>query len=89
MFAAAATFALIASASAAAPLLRGNGDVIPGQYMVMFHKTSTLADRDAHYAKLNVSRAPPLVTHLCCTIARASTRTCMHVSLIPSEDGGG
>jgi hypothetical protein len=53
MFASVA-FALLASAAATAPFHAGNGEIIPGEYIVMFHKTSTLAQRDAHMAKTEV-----------------------------------
>lgn len=54
MFASVAAFALLASAAAVAPLKRGNGDVIQGQYMVVFHKDSAPADREAHMNKMQV-----------------------------------
>jgi len=53
MFASVA-FALLASAAATAPFHAGNGEIIPGEYIVMFHKTSTLAQRNAHMAKTEV-----------------------------------
>lgn len=54
MFASVAAFTLLASAAAVAPLKRGNGDVIQGQYMVVFHKDSAPADREAHINKMQV-----------------------------------
>jgi hypothetical protein len=51
---AAVAFALLASASAVAPLNRATGDVIPNQYFVKFHKTSTQAQRDAHMGTIKV-----------------------------------
>lgn len=54
MFAPVAAFALLASASAVAPFHRGNGDVIPGEYMVVFQKDSAPADREAHINKIKV-----------------------------------
>ena len=83
MFAATATFALLASAVAVAPLKRGNGDVIPGQYMVMFHKTSTLADRDAHMAKINVC-----CSHACVLLVAPQCARKVSLACLPSSRKG-
>ena len=71
MFASVAAFALLASASAVAPFHRGNGDVIPGEYMVVFQKDSAPADRDAHISKIKVC------AHTC------TTSFARHLSLLP------
>ena len=53
MFASVA-FALLASAAATAPLHRGNGEIIEGEYVVVFHKDSVQAARDAHMTMMEV-----------------------------------
>jgi hypothetical protein len=70
MFASVA-FALLASAAATAPFHAGNGEIIPGEYIVMFHKTSTLAQRDAHMAKTEVRCACLCVWVSCAGKGRA------------------
>eukprot|EP00039_Didymoeca_costata_P026942 m.17041 g.17041 ORF g.17041 m.17041 type:complete len:416 (-) comp5882_c0_seq1:49-1296(-) len=50
-----AVLALVASASAVAPLLKGDGSAPENDWVVVFHPTSVQADRDAHMTKLRTA----------------------------------